>query len=228
MSAPSSSRGPLDSFRGEAPLIPLPNLVLFPHALQTLHVFEPRYRQLVADALERDRLIAIALLKPGWEETSNERPPIFSMACLGRIRLAKRLPGGRYELLVQGLRRARVIREQPPEQLYRMAKLELPRSPVADANLTEVAHRARIGLLRHLVAGLPEVEQYQRLLDSSRSLGAICDALAFALRLPPLVAQELLEEIDAQRRFERLVRQLREQAGDSSPPENFPPRFSEN
>ena len=67
----------LKDFSGLAPIFPLPNVVLFPNALLPLHIFEPRYRQMTADALEGERLIAMALLRPGWESSSPPaEPPI--------------------------------------------------------------------------------------------------------------------------------------------------------
>src|SRR5437899_1693222 len=98
----------LADFTGVARLFPLPNLVLFPHVVQPLHVFEPRYRQLTADALEGDRLIALALLRPGWEEEYEARPPLYPVACLGRITAHQKLDGGRYILLLRGLSRIRI------------------------------------------------------------------------------------------------------------------------
>ena len=70
-------------FSGKVRLFPLPNLVLFPHVMQPLHIFEPRYRFLLEDALATDRLIAMALLAPGWENDYEGRPPLYPMACLG-------------------------------------------------------------------------------------------------------------------------------------------------
>src|SRR3954464_5450973 len=95
-------------FSGTARLFPLPNLVLFPHVVQGLHVFEPRYRQMTADALAGDGLIALVQLKDGEDETAG-RPAIESVACLGRIVWHEELPDGRYNLRLQGLRRARVL-----------------------------------------------------------------------------------------------------------------------
>src|ERR1700722_18263914 len=79
-----------EHFSGVARLFPLPNLVLFPHVLQPLHVFEPRYRALVEEAMAADRLIAMALLEPGWEPDYDGRPPVSGIACLGRITTAQR------------------------------------------------------------------------------------------------------------------------------------------
>src|SRR6266478_8846299 len=75
----------LAGFRGEVRLFPLPNLVLFPHVVQGLHVFEPRYRQLLTDSVAGDHLIGLVLLQPGWEEEYDATPDIESVACLCRI-----------------------------------------------------------------------------------------------------------------------------------------------
>src|SRR4051812_12320348 len=92
-----------DDFSGIVRLFPLPNLVLFPHVAQPLHIFEPRYCALMADALDDDRLIAMALLRPGWEDDYHKQPPIHDMVCLGRIQQEMRLEDGRYNFLLQGL-----------------------------------------------------------------------------------------------------------------------------
>src|SRR5436305_6346291 len=101
----SHDPAPLISFGGTARLFPLPNLVLFPAVIQPLHIFEPRYRQLMADALADDRLMALALLQPGWEDNYYESPPIFPVVCLAKIFQEEQLPDGRYNLLVQGMSR---------------------------------------------------------------------------------------------------------------------------
>ena len=72
-----------EGFSGRVRLFPLPNLVLFPHVMQPLHIFEPRYRHLLEDALADDRLITMAALKPGWETDYEGRPPLYPVACLG-------------------------------------------------------------------------------------------------------------------------------------------------
>src|SRR5438067_9036914 len=103
----------LTHFSGTARLFPLPNLVLFPYVIQPLHIFEPRYRRLMADALADDRLLAMALLKPGWEEAYHKRPAIHPVVCLGKIFKEEHLPAGRYNLLPHGLARARVLAASP-------------------------------------------------------------------------------------------------------------------
>ena len=73
------------SFSGRARLFPLPNLVMFPHVLQPLHIFEPRYREMLEDAMADDRLIAMSILAPGWEKHYEGRPALESVACLGQV-----------------------------------------------------------------------------------------------------------------------------------------------
>jgi len=101
-------------------LFPLPNVVFFPGTALPLHIFEPRYRQMVADALEGDRLIGMVLLKEGWEENENECPPIHSVGCLGRISHEERLEAGRFNIVLQGVCTFDV-REEMTDGPYRQA-----------------------------------------------------------------------------------------------------------
>src|SRR5438270_6273997 len=121
----SDDPGALTEFNGTARLFPLPNLVLFPYAVQPLHGFVPRSRQMTRDALAADRLIAMVLLRLGWEADYEGRPPLHPVACLGRILAEQRLDDGRYNLLLRGLRRVRIGAEIAGDTLYRSAHVEL-------------------------------------------------------------------------------------------------------
>ncbi|HEX9492867.1 MAG TPA: LON peptidase substrate-binding domain-containing protein, partial [Thermoanaerobaculia bacterium] len=90
------------------PLFPLPNLVFFPRTRLPLHVFEPRYRRMVADAVAADQRFGIVLLRPGWESDYFGAPPIFSCGTVGQIEQAVPLDDGRYNILVRGEVRFRV------------------------------------------------------------------------------------------------------------------------
>jgi Lon protease-like protein len=105
------------------PLFPLPNVVLFPGVFLPLHVFEPRYRQLVADALMGDRLIGMVLLRPGWESDYQGRPPVFPVGCSGVITHVEQLEDGRYNIVLRGLERFRIV-EEDHECFYRRAVVE--------------------------------------------------------------------------------------------------------
>jgi len=219
----------LENFRGTARLFPLPNLVLFPSVIQPLHIFEPRYRQMTTDALAGDRLIAMVLLQPGWEANYDGQPPIHPVACLGKIVAEQRLDDGRYNLLLRGLGRVRLVQELPQEKLYRSAAAEvLTEQSLADQTLAKVLQQQVMDLVAPWFEAQAEArEQLQRLLDNQPELGVLCDVLAFALPLTPAQKQELLEEADVARRALRLVKQLQQQ-NQPEATRKFPPDFSAN
>src|SRR3954454_5474201 len=93
------------------PLFPLPNVVLFPNVFLPLHIFEPRYREMVADALASDRMIGMVLLRPGWDRNYEGRPPIYSVGCSGLLTHNERLPDGRYNIVLRGIERFRILEE---------------------------------------------------------------------------------------------------------------------
>ena len=103
------------------PLFPLPNVVLFPNVFLPLHIFEPRYREMVADALAGDRLIGMVLLRPGWEHDYEGRPPVYPIGCSGVITHVERLADGRYNIVLRGLERFRIVEEDHARR-YRRAQ----------------------------------------------------------------------------------------------------------
>ncbi len=227
-----SNDDPLKDFRGTARLFPLPNLVLFPSVIQPLHVFEPRYREMMADALDDDRLLALVLLKPGWEEDYHLRPPVHPVACLGSIANEEHLADGRYNLLLHGLRRIRVVGELPPAKLYRAARVELleDRAPAAELECRlreELGGRVPAWFAGHKVAQA----QAQQLLQSGLTLATLCDVFSFALPLDMAFKQQLLEELDVARRARLLMAHLDEHQPPKAPKppdRRFPPEFSPN
>ena len=97
-----SDSADLSGYSGQARLFPLPNLVFFPNVMQPLHIFEPRYRQMTADALAGDRFIAMVLPRPGWEKDYAGKPAIHRVACLGRVLAEQTLEDGRFNILLRG------------------------------------------------------------------------------------------------------------------------------
>src|SRR4029453_17888527 len=92
------------------PLFPLPNAVLFPGVYLPLHIFEPRYRAMGQDAPAGNRTLGMTLLKPGFGGENEERPPIYAIGCAGLIAHAEPLPDGRFNIVLQGLERFRVMK----------------------------------------------------------------------------------------------------------------------
>src|SRR5262249_9899582 len=105
------------------PLFPLPNVVLFPNVFLPLHIFEPRYRAMVSDALASDRMIGMVLLKPRWESEYEGRPPVYPTGCSGVITHVDRLPDGRYNLVLRGVERFRIVEEEAGGS-YRRANVD--------------------------------------------------------------------------------------------------------
>jgi Lon protease-like protein len=225
----------LVDFSGEVCLFPLPNMVLFPHVVQPLHIFEPRYRQMVSDSLAGDRLIAMSLLSQRSDQMGEgEPPPIHPVVCVGRIFREEKLPDGRFNLLLHGVARARVIEEINTGKMYRMAQVELLDEIPAASKDSETGLRA--SLLQQIdtwFGSQPEARtQIRKLFKSDLPLGTLADILAFALPLDVEVKQELLELVDIEDRAEMLLTSLRENPAplvDSPKPRRkFPPDFSLN
>lgn len=221
----------LVGFDGKVRLFPLPNLVLFPHVLQPLHIFEPRYRQMTQDALDDDRLIAMVLPRPGWESDYGGAPAIHSVACLGRIISDHRLPDGRFNLLLRGLARLRIEHEIPSDKLYRIAQCSI----LDDERLLdeEIAARWRQLLIERAPAWFQQTsdatQQLKKLLHSDLSLDALSDILTFALPLDAEFKQTLLAELSVQTRIKTLHDFLEsKKAIEEASQRHFPPEFSAN
>jgi len=107
------------------PLFPLPNVVLFPNVFLPLHIFEPRYRQMTADALAGDRIIGMVMLRAGYQADYEGAPPIYATGCSGLITHHEQLEDGRYNLVLRGLAKFTVSNEHtpPPGRLYRSATI---------------------------------------------------------------------------------------------------------
>src|SRR4051812_8495980 len=119
------------------PLFPLPNVVLFPNVFLPLHIFEPRYREMVADALASDRLIGMVLLRPGWErweqrgQNPGTQPPVYPIGCSGVITHVERIADGRYNIVLRGVERFRIEREDHQRSYRRAAVERLVERPLA-------------------------------------------------------------------------------------------------
>jgi Lon protease-like protein len=188
------------------PLFPLPNVVLFPNVFLPLHIFEPRYREMVADALAGDRMIGMVLLQPGWEPGYEGRPPVYPIGCSGVITHAERLPDGRFNIVLHGIERFRILREDHSRS-YRRAVVELlpdARPSPADRDRTTTC-RAK---LEALIA--PAVERAGADPRTTSSLGDedLVHALAQYLELDPLERQALLEFESVPARAQALVELL--------------------
>jgi uncharacterized protein len=213
-------------FSGCVRLFPLPNVVLFPHVVQPLHIFEPRYRQMTADALAGDRLIGMVLLQTGWETDYAGHPAVCPVGCLGKIFTEQRLGDGRYNILLRGLSRFRITEEACTDRLYRLARADLLED--LSAPPPEIARKLRRRLLKVAPVWFPAegnvLKQVRKLIKSEVPVGALCDIIAFALPLETSFKQELLQELHVEARIRSLLGRLEKQQAERK----FPPEFSLN
>jgi Lon protease-like protein len=191
------------SLPGVIPLFPLPNVVHFPRVLLPLHIFEPRYRTLVRDALAGPRLVGMVLLRGDWQAEYLGTPAIFDTGTAGEIVRSEELADGRFNIVLRGVREFRITREQPRTS-YREAEVEW-RSESSGA-LTPAAR----GQVEHLVRayvrrqhGDPD-EQVAPPTDDE----VFVNFVAQHLDLPVIERQALLEADGVAERARRLVEVL--------------------
>ncbi len=204
------------------PVFPLPGVVLFPGLRLPLHVFELRYRTMVRDALAGDRLLALALLEPGWELDYHGSPAFHPLGCLARIESVSWLPDDRYDLVVHGLARAelgRPTREFP----YRAVRCRtLPQEPYSeDDALVQLERRALLDAGRRLAAAAGREDEPACGPDETAGFEGVVNRLCMSLpceaeeKLALLALDSVLERARRAREMleERLLRSRRGAAG---------------
>jgi uncharacterized protein len=140
-SAPQGKPPAAETIPQVIPIFPLEVTMLFPGVSRPLHIFEPRYRAMVADALKGDRIIGMTTLKPGYEADYQGRPPIYEIGCAGVITEFEELPGGRFNIVLRGLVKFRVTGEDQSRS-YRLANVEALPEALDDAEIAAL-HKLR-------------------------------------------------------------------------------------
>jgi ATP-dependent Lon protease len=200
---------PFESFDLSAvPLFPLPNVVLFPGAVLPLHIFEERYKAMTADALRGDGQIAMALLKAGWEKNYYQQAAIEPVVCTGRILSHEKLADGRYNFLLEGVFRARIVREFGSKP-YRVVQLEaLRETSILEVDLEDARRRLTAIFEEEPLASSGIGCQFRRLLRSPLPTARIADLTAFNFLEDISLRQQLLAETDVRRRVDRTLKAL--------------------
>jgi Lon protease-like protein len=218
MEEQSPSRNPMDDsipLPDQAPVMPLPGALLFPHALLPLHIFERRYREMLELTLREHRMFCVALVKPQrtqWKSTGD----FFHTAGIGLIRACVERGDGTSDLILQGLRRVRfsTFEQTVPFPIARIEPLESTSTPSVETD----ALRAKV------------LELYTRLKESGRQLPAKVDQYLFHLgdteMLADLMAatfindsfrrQQVLEELAVNQRLRLVIQYLREETGSAA------------
>ena len=189
------------------PLFPLPTTVFYPNTSLPLHIFEPRYRSMVADALNGKGEIGMILLRPGWERDYQGTPEIMTIGCLGKIKHHSELPEGKYNILLSGLYRFRILNEIKGK-IYRQAQVEFLKE-INDKDLTSEPSPIKeklIRVMRLYLKNLPEGTKIEQALDIKNccKLGEFVDKLTHHFDLPVNKMQEFLEQQDVQKRADSL------------------------
>ena len=187
------------------PLFPLPNVVLFPGVFLPLHVFEDRYRAMTRDALAGDRIIGMALLRPGFEKDYEGRPPIYEVGCAGLITHSEPLPDGRFNIVLRGIEKFRVTGEDWSKP-YRLGRVDPLPDQVSEADRTVLRqHRQK---LEALLAAAIERGGADPKFPPAVPDEDLVNALAQYLALEPLERQALLERDGVLSRCRALVELL--------------------
>jgi Lon protease-like protein len=190
------------------PIFPLPDVTLFPRTLLPLHIFEARYRAMVADALARDRRICMVRLRPGFEASYAGKPDVFAVGGLGEIVSCERQATGRYNLVLRGEARMHIMQERPSDTLYRMvvgARIE-DVAPAADVTPTVDRIRAACRMLLDILGRPADV--LDAVFADGQAPGALADRIASGVIPGADVRQELLETAEVDVRLNRLAQAL--------------------
>jgi Lon protease-like protein len=174
------------------PIFPLPTVVLFPNVFLPLHIFEPRYRQMVAESLAGDRIIGMVLLRPGYEDEYEGAPPVYATGCSGLITHADQLEDGKYNLVLRGLEKFAIHSEEMPAagRLYRSAVISPIDDSMRDGERDELRHERK--RLQHLLTPLFH-DTLSRYLPEAMPDEDLVNALAQYLEFAPVEKLALLE-----------------------------------
>src|ERR1051325_11468359 len=187
------------------PIFPLPNVVLFPNVFLPLHIFEPRYRAMLGDALAGDRIIGMTLLMPGYEADYQGRPAVYRVGCAGVITHSEQLPDGRSNVVLRGIEKFRILEEDSSRE-YRLARVEpLPETTSDTEKMLLKQRRNRLEAL--LVAAIERGGQDPRF-PSAIPDEDLVNALSQYLALDPVARQALLERNGILARCDALIELL--------------------
>ncbi|MCI0363027.1 MAG: LON peptidase substrate-binding domain-containing protein [Phycisphaerales bacterium] len=199
------------NFSKPMPLFPLPDAVLLPHAVQPLHIFEPRYQQMISDCLDQSGQVAMATFKgENWKLDYEGTPPLRPAVCVGQIVHHDELSDGRHNILLHGVCRARIQKliEPTDDRPYRMARLS-PLEAVEEEPpaMNNVRKALRSMLISPRLSRMRSVETVMQWFDRKDvSTHALLELIGFALVHDSELKYRLLAEANPLRRA-RLIKQ---------------------
>lgn len=199
----------------QAPVMPLPGAILFPHALLPLYIFEPRYREMLAHALARERMFCVALLRPERTEWKSE-DDFFDVATIGLIRACVGRGDGTSNLILQGLQRVRFI-HFPKLHPFPIAEIETLQSDNETTVETDALGAKVLELYAHFkTLGRQLPKKIDRYVTDMTDLAMLADLMASTFIDDPVRRQQVLEELDLNTRLRLVIQYLREEAGNAA------------
>jgi Lon protease-like protein len=183
------------------PLFALPNVVLFPGVPLPLHIFEPRYRDMVRDVAAAHETIGMVLLRGDWQAEYHGTPEVFTTGCAGKLVNVEYLDDGRSNILLHGVREFRIERYML-EKSYREARVRWRTGghrPIEQSTRGDLVRR-----LSDLFRREPDSPAHRLLCDPSLSDELLVNFFSYVLEIPPLEKQTLLEAETIPQRAERL------------------------
>ena len=186
-----------------APIFPLPTVNLFPQTKSSYHIFEPRYVEMIESVLQGDGLIAMGVLKPGYEEDYYGTPEIYPVGCLGRIQSYEKLENGNYNIVLEGLFRVgfgKMVKDNP----FRVSEMiELPESDTRDVFIEE--REDLLLRLNYLVAQSPDTLDFSPILGEQESFIGLVNLVAHTLPLKNTEQYSLLSMDSVRERANRIL-----------------------
>jgi uncharacterized protein len=182
------------------PIFPLPNVVLFPGVFLPLHIFEPRYKEMLQEAIKTDRIIGMVLLKPGFEADYDGNPPIYPVGCAGLVSRVDEVEKGRYNIVLHGFEKFRVISEESGSSFRRAEVITLPETLDGEGKDRLKDERVKLEALL-----LPTKGGSDTTFPSSLPYDDLVNALSQYLNLLPVERQALLERENALDRCRGLI-----------------------
>jgi Lon protease-like protein len=197
----------------ELPLFPLPGTVFFPSTLLPLHVFEPRYRAMTRYCIRHSWPMAVVLIEPGHESAQTGDPPVAPMASIGHLVMREELEDGRFNIVLQGMARIRILEEQPrQDRPYRTARAQLVSDYVLpDRNIIQrKAHAVRVALTSLMIRDRRVRDLVSGPLMETRSPAVLADALSALIFTDPARRQDQLACTRVHERLDRVLDRLAE------------------
>jgi Lon protease-like protein len=200
----------------QVPVMPLPGALLFPHALLPLHIFEPRYQEMLEHALREHRMFSVAFIKPErnhWKSTDD----FFHIAGVGLIRACVGRGDGTSNLILQGLQRVRFagFEQSAPFPIARIEPLESESSNSVETDALGAKVIELYSKLKGAGRQLPEkVDKYLSHLSDMEMM--LADLMAATFVNDSLRRQQLLEELSLNRRLRLVIQYLREETGSAA------------